>query len=85
MLTGSEWRLARAHPLPGHSHCASHRCQPAPCLPCHAGQDEVILEQRAQIYEQAKVRNPERWSQNTRNWKPVGDVWLTPKLVLEAA
>ena len=51
----------------------------------HEGQDVAILEQRARLYEQAKARNPQRWSQNTRNWEPVGDVWLNPEPVLEAA
>ncbi|KAA8976807.1 transposase [Halospina sp. K52047b] len=51
----------------------------------HEGQEVAILEQRARLYEQAKARNPERWSQNTRNWEPVGAVWLNPEPVLEAA
>ncbi|WP_419650159.1 hypothetical protein, partial [Thiolapillus sp.] len=28
----------------------------------------------------AKQRNPERWSRGTRNWEPVGEVWLNPEI-----
>ncbi|WP_419595850.1 hypothetical protein, partial [Thiolapillus sp.] len=29
--------------------------------------------------ESAKQRNPERWRRETRNWKPVSEVWLNPE------
>lgn len=51
----------------------------------HSGQDIEILEQRKRTYEQAKRRNPHRWAGGTRNWTPVGDVWLNPEPALEAA
>ena len=45
----------------------------------HRGEDKAILEKRANVYELAKARNPERWSGKTRNWRPVGDVTLNPE------
>jgi len=31
------------------------------------------------VYEAARQRHPERWSQGTtRNWEPVAAVWLNP-------
>ncbi len=44
----------------------------------HSGEETEVLAKRAEIYEQAKKRHPERWSGETRNWSPVGDVWLNP-------
>jgi transposase InsO family protein len=44
----------------------------------HAGQDREILARRAEVYERARVRHPERWSQSTRNWSPVEEVVLNP-------
>ncbi|MCU7886839.1 MAG: hypothetical protein KZQ59_00235 [Candidatus Thiodiazotropha sp. (ex Lucinoma aequizonata)] len=34
---------------------------------------------REAVYDTAKQRNPERWSRGTRNWTPVGEVWLNPE------
>jgi len=45
----------------------------------HRGEDTEILKQRDSVYEMAKSRNPARWSGNTRNWCPVGDVTLNPE------
>lgn len=45
----------------------------------HAGRDADILARREQVYRDAKARHPQRWSGNTRNWKPVGDVHLNPE------
>jgi transposase InsO family protein len=42
----------------------------------HQGKDVVILEQRKAVYEEAKLRHPERWSRITRNWNPEEGVWL---------
>ena len=42
----------------------------------HEGQDHPILANRKAVYEAAKARHPERWSGETRNWQPVGPVWL---------
>jgi putative transposase len=44
----------------------------------HAGREEAILEARREVYEAARRRRPERWSNNVRNWAPVGDVTLNP-------
>ncbi len=45
----------------------------------HAGRDVDILAQRRRVYEKARLKNPERWSTTTRNWSPVGDVYLNPE------
>ena len=44
----------------------------------HYGREEDILSQRHQVYEQARQRNPGRWSGPTRNWDPVEEVRLNP-------
>ena len=44
----------------------------------HAGQDEDILRARHELYQQAQRANPARWSGQTRNWQPIGEVWLNP-------
>jgi len=45
----------------------------------HSGVERSILAKRDAVYQAAKQRNPERWSRGTRNWEPVGDVWLNPE------
>ncbi len=45
----------------------------------HNGAEQSILANREAVYQAAKRRNPERWSQGTRNWVPVGEVWLNPE------
>ena len=45
----------------------------------HDGLDKQILEKRKAVYEQAKSKNPDRWSGNTRNWERVEQVWLNPE------
>jgi putative transposase len=44
----------------------------------HSGEEEAILNNRKIVYEAAKQCNPQRWSGETRNWEPVGTVWLNP-------
>lgn len=44
----------------------------------HAGQDVDILRTRHELYQQAQRANPARWSGQTRNWQPIGEVWLNP-------
>lgn len=34
----------------------------------HTGQDKEILKKRSAVYELAKSKNPERWSQDIRDW-----------------
>lgn len=45
----------------------------------HTGQEAEILAHRTKVYRQAKARNPERWSGDIRNWKPVKEVFLNPE------
>lgn len=44
----------------------------------HFGREAAILAQRTAVYEQARTKNPQRWSKNTRNWSPTGAVTLNP-------
>lgn len=44
----------------------------------HRSEDIVILEGRQRLYEAAKAKQPERWSRKTRDWTPVGTVYLNP-------
>lgn len=44
----------------------------------HSGRDLAILECREKVYEEARARNPGRWSGNTRNWNPIKEVVLNP-------
>lgn len=50
----------------------------------HDGQDAAILARRDQVYQQARKRNPRRWSQETRNWKLDDQVWLNPERIRPA-
>ncbi len=45
----------------------------------HRGEDIEILAKRKRIYEQAKLKKPERWSGEIRNWNPVTHVYLNPE------
>lgn len=45
----------------------------------HEGREEKIMQQREDVYETAKRRNPERWSGSVRNWRPIGEVFLHKK------
>ena len=45
----------------------------------HYGREEAILANRQNVYEQARSSNPERWSGQIRNWRPVRLVWLNPE------
>lgn len=47
----------------------------------HASLDRLILARRDEVYRTAKKRNPQRWSQNTRNWKRDDQVWLNPERI----
>jgi len=38
----------------------------------------VQLRKRKAVYEEAKSKNPARWSGETRNWTPKGTVSLNP-------
>jgi len=45
----------------------------------HAGEDVRILAKRQQVYKQAKLKNPGRWSGEIRNWEPIKIVHLNPE------
>jgi transposase InsO family protein len=45
---------------------------------CHAGVYIDILKYRTEVYEQAKLKRPERWSRSTRDWSPHESVALNP-------
>ena len=53
----------------------------------HAGQDGSVLIARHVVYQDARQRNPQRWSGPTRNWTPAGAVTLNPErdIVVRAA
>ena len=44
----------------------------------HDGEDIALLENRVEVYEKARARNPERWSGKSRNWSRVETVRLNP-------
>lgn len=58
-----------------HRHSAINFVTPAQR---HAGLDTALLASRTSVYEAAKLRHPERWSGQTRSWKPVLVVHLNP-------
>lgn len=45
----------------------------------HAGRDVAILAARKAVYRAAKTRTPRRWSGETRNWTPIGEVALNKR------
>jgi putative transposase len=42
----------------------------------HSGQADMILENRRQVYADARARNPLRWRKHTRPWILSKEVWL---------
>ena len=44
----------------------------------HYGLDVDILENRKKVYKEAKDKNPNRWSKETRNWNRIQSVSLNP-------
>lgn len=60
-----------------HSHCHSGIRFVTPAMR-HENQDTDILVKRHQVYQQARLKNPQRWSANTRNWSPITYVALNP-------
>ena len=42
----------------------------------NAGKDTEILSLRKKVYEEAKLKNPNRWARATRNWKKIDEVFL---------
>ena len=49
----------------------------------HAGKDTGILKHRKEVYEEARKKNPIRWTGKTRNWDVPGEVFLNPGRKLE--
>ena len=45
----------------------------------HAGQDDIILKNRAEVYAKARGKMPQRWSKGIRNWKKDCKVLLNPE------
>jgi hypothetical protein len=45
----------------------------------HTGREPALLEHRREVYERARRCHPERWVGATRNWEPVGVVYLNPE------
>lgn len=45
----------------------------------HHGRERNVLARRNDLYQRARLANPERWSRSTRNWTPVGLVTLNPE------
>lgn len=44
----------------------------------HARKDRPLLAKRHDVYTKARRRTPRRWTAKTRNWSPVGAVYLNP-------
>jgi putative transposase len=59
-----------------HRHSAIRYVTPAQR---HAGQDGPVLAARHAVYQDARQRNPQRWSGPTRNWTLVGVVTRNPE------
>jgi putative transposase len=49
----------------------------------HFGRERAILANRRNLYEKARLKNPNRWSKNIRNWEPVETVYLNPEPTAE--
>ncbi len=45
----------------------------------HRGEDLILMQNRRDIYETAKLKNPLRWSGKVRNWEVVSEVTLNPE------
>lgn len=45
----------------------------------HSGEDIKILKNRCKVYEEARIKNPIRWTKKTRNWSRLIEVELNPK------
>lgn len=49
----------------------------------HFGREKTILANRRSLYEKARLKNPNRWTKNIRNWNPVETVYLNPEPTAE--
>lgn len=59
-----------------HRHSGIHYVTPAQR---HDGADRQLLLSRHELYQQARQRNPRRWSGSTRNWQRIEVVTLNPE------
>jgi transposase InsO family protein len=59
-----------------HRHSGIHYTSPAQR---HAGEDVAVLHKRHGLYQQARERNPRRWSRDTRDWSHIAVVTLNPE------
>lgn len=59
-----------------HRHSALRYVTPAQR---HRGEDHDLLQQRATLYAQVRRQRPQRWASATRNWQPIGHVYLNPE------
>jgi transposase InsO family protein len=50
----------------------------------HRGQDKALMSSRAKLYEEAKARNPARWTRGVRNWRLPKAVFLNPERTPES-
>ncbi len=51
----------------------------------HRGEDRALLQARHAVYQEARRRQPRRWSRHTRDWSPIGAVTLNPEREAVAA
>ena len=51
----------------------------------YRGEDDQILKNRVDVYEQARQNNPRRWSGDIRNWEPCQTVALNPEKTVKLA
>ena len=65
-----------------HLHSGIHYVTP---IDRHERRDGAILAKRHALYLGAKKQTPRRWTGDTRNWTPIGDVALNPLRNSEAA
>ena len=72
-----QWAVRFVHWY-NHEHCHSGIRYVTPAQR-HAGQDGPVLAARHTVYQDARQRNPQRWSGSTRNWTPIGVVTLNPE------
>ena len=46
----------------------------------HFGLEATVLAARHVVYQGARRRHPDRWSRQTRNWTPAGEVRLNKRI-----
>jgi putative transposase len=49
----------------------------------HNGKSKEIFQKRISVYEHARLKHPERWSKEIRNWSLPDETWLNPEKNLE--